>query len=238
MGSGQLISVDPEELKFQFELEKQCYCDLKVVNKTEHHVAFKVKTTSPKKYFVRPNTGIIQPWDSCVVTVTLQAQREYPPDMQCRDKFLLQSTKVPPTTDIDEIPQDAFNKDDGKVIEERKLKVVYTTPSGSGHGNSESESLLSSSISRSSTRHNSDVVSMDFCSSVEDFQALQRLKEERDSARKQTQQLQQELEMLKRRRGRRSDEGFSLTFAAFVGLIGILFGFLLNFTLSGPPSAE
>lgn len=38
--------------------------------------------------------------------VTLQAQREYPPDMQCKDKFLLQSTIVPPHTDVDELPQD------------------------------------------------------------------------------------------------------------------------------------
>lgn len=66
-GSKQLISVHPEELKFQFELEKQSYCDLKVVNNTEQYVAFKVKTTSPKKYFVRPNTGVIQPWDSSVI---------------------------------------------------------------------------------------------------------------------------------------------------------------------------
>lgn len=40
------------------------------------------------------------------ILVTLQAQREYPPDMQCKDKFLLQSTIVPPHTDVDELPQD------------------------------------------------------------------------------------------------------------------------------------
>lgn len=40
-------------------------------------------------------------------TVTLQAQREYPADMQCKDKFLLQSTIVPPNTDVDELPSDA-----------------------------------------------------------------------------------------------------------------------------------
>ena len=39
--------------------------------------------------------------------MTLQAQREYPADMQCRDKFLLQSTIVPPNTDVDELPADA-----------------------------------------------------------------------------------------------------------------------------------
>lgn len=215
--SNGLISVYPEELAFDFELEKQTYCDLKVANNTEHHVAFKVKTTSPKKYFVRPNTGVIQPWDSCVITVTLQAQREYPPDMQCKDKFLLQSTKVPPNTDVDEIPQDTFSKDGEKTIEECKLKVVYNTPSG--HGNADEERLSSRSFKR-----------MDSSS----MQAVQVLKEERDAAIHQTQQLQQELELLRRRRNRKSDPGFTLMFAAFVALIGIMVGFILNLAFSAP----
>ncbi|RRT63006.1 hypothetical protein B296_00041098 [Ensete ventricosum] len=93
-GGGQMISVYPEELTFEctslleetVELEKPSYCNIKVVNNTEHHVAFKVfgkmrvslisprfefvrvKTTSPKKYFVRPNASVVQPWDSCAIT--------------------------------------------------------------------------------------------------------------------------------------------------------------------------
>ncbi|XLR61434.1 hypothetical protein S83_012106, partial [Arachis hypogaea] len=54
-------------LIYGVELEKQSFCDLKVVNNKENYVAFKVKTTSPKKYFVRPNTGVIQPWNSCII---------------------------------------------------------------------------------------------------------------------------------------------------------------------------
>ena len=42
--------------------------------------------------------------------VTLQAQKEYPPDMQCKDKFLIQSTKVPASTDMDEIPPDTVRR--------------------------------------------------------------------------------------------------------------------------------
>uniref|UniRef100_A0A5B6ZC55 MSP domain-containing protein n=1 Tax=Davidia involucrata TaxID=16924 RepID=A0A5B6ZC55_DAVIN len=225
-GSNQFISVHPEELKFQFELEKQSYCDLKVANNTEHHVAFKVKTTSPKKYFVRPNTGVIQPWDSCVIRVTLQAQREYPSDMQCKDKFLLQSTILPPHTDVDELPQDTFNKDSGKKIEECKLRVVYLSPQAAA-GNSEDEAFrsLQQSFDSSSERHSA---------SFDDNQDLQRLRDERDAALRQTQQLRQDLEMLKKRRNRRSDPGFSFTFALFVGLVGIMLGFLLNLSLSSP----
>ncbi|KAJ7944688.1 Vesicle-associated protein 2-1 [Quillaja saponaria] len=217
VSSNHLISVDPEDLRFQFELEKQTFCDLKVLNNTEHHVAFKVKTTSPKKYFVRPNTGVIHPWDSCIIRVTLQGQREYPPDMQCKDKFLLQSTIVPHNTDVDELPPDTFNKESGKSIEECKLRVVYLSPS-STQGNSEDEAWRSSPQTLDTNSG----------------QTVQRLKEERDSAVRQTQQLQQELDMLKRRRRRRSDPGFSFTFAIFVALIGVMVGLLLNLSLSSP----
>ncbi|XP_073032906.1 vesicle-associated protein 2-1-like [Primulina eburnea] len=206
----KLVSVWPEELRFQFELEQQSYCDLKVTNNTEHCVAFKVKTTSPKKYYVRPNNGVIHPWDSCVIRVTLQAQKEYPPEMQCKDKFLLQSTVVPPNTEVDDLPQDTFNKEGEKTLEECKLRVVYMPP----HTSSEK---LDDGIKQT----NPD-------------QALQRLQDERDKAVRQTQQLQQDLEILKRKRNRGGVEGFSLKFSLLVGLIGITAGFLLKLLLSTP----
>ncbi|KAL9231165.1 hypothetical protein vseg_006422 [Gypsophila vaccaria] len=209
--SKHLISVQPEDLKFVFELEKQTYCDLKVTNNTDQNVAFKVKTTSPKKYFVRPNTGVIHPWDSCVIRVTLQAQREYPLDMQCKDKFLLQSTIVSPNNE-DDLPQDTFNKDSGRTIEECKLKVVYASPNSSQYSTDDD----------STGGRNNKVV--------------QRLKEERDAAVRQTRQLQQELEMLKRRRQRKGNAGFSLRFSLFVAIIGVMLGFLLRLSLSSPVS--
>ncbi|XP_062073883.1 vesicle-associated protein 2-1 [Humulus lupulus] len=215
--TNNLISVLCDELKFQFELEKQTFCDLKVVNNTEHNVAFKVKTTSPKKYFVRPNTGVIQPWDSCVVRVTLQAQREYPPDMKCKDKFLLQSTIVPANTDVDDLPQDTFTKESGMALEECKLRVVYVT----AQGNLDDETTRSSMCSPDGSSN----------------QAIHHLKEERDSAVRQTMQLQQDLDLIRRRIYRKADPGFSFTFAVIVGLIGIMVGFLFNL-LSSPPTTQ
>ncbi|WOG85784.1 hypothetical protein DCAR_0104977 [Daucus carota subsp. sativus] len=211
--SNQFVTINPDELKFQFELEKQVCCDLKVANTTDQHVAFKVKTTSPKKYFVRPNTGVIQPWDSCVIRVTLQAQKEYPPDMQCKDKFLLQSTKVSQQTDIDELPANTFNKEGGKVVEDCKLRVVYVFPySGSTNGED--------GIKDSSNN-----------------QVLQRLRDERDAAVRQTQQLQRDVERVKRQRSRGNELTFSFKFALYVALFGIASGFLLNLWLSSAPTA-
>uniref|UniRef100_A0A453P771 MSP domain-containing protein n=1 Tax=Aegilops tauschii subsp. strangulata TaxID=200361 RepID=A0A453P771_AEGTS len=46
MVGGALISVYPDDLTFLFELDKPCYCNLKVVNNSEHHVAFKVRAIS------------------------------------------------------------------------------------------------------------------------------------------------------------------------------------------------
>ncbi|KAI9076512.1 hypothetical protein K1719_041498 [Acacia pycnantha] len=210
-----LISVTPDELRFQVELEKQAFSDIKVTNKTGHHVAFKVKTTSPKKYFVRPNTGIVKPQDSCIIRVTLQAQHEYPTAQQ-KDKFLLQSTVVNLNAKVDELSSNTFSKDSGKsTIEELKLRVVYLYPN-SAQGNSGDEALKRS------------MQDLDSNSS----QALQRLKEERDAVNRQTMQLRQELDMMKRRKIRGSDQGFSFRFAIFVGLIGTLLGLLLKLSLS------
>uniref|UniRef100_J3MS80 Protein kinase domain-containing protein n=1 Tax=Oryza brachyantha TaxID=4533 RepID=J3MS80_ORYBR len=140
-GGGMLISVCP--VKFTFLCED----------------------TSPRKYFVRLNMTIVQPWNSCTAppfilmfgvseflfgdVVTLQAQKEYPPHMPCKDKFFIQSTKVAVSTNMDEIPLGTFNKEVDKVIEEIKPRVVYTLPSGSsddsGITSSESRSFRSGS---------------------------------------------------------------------------------------------
>ncbi|XP_051136991.1 vesicle-associated protein 1-1-like [Andrographis paniculata] len=127
MASGELLNVDPLELRFPFELKKQISCSLQLSNKTENHVAFKVKTTNPKNYCVRPNTGIVLPRSTCDIVVTMQAQKETPPDMQCKDKFLIQSVVASPGTTGKDVTADMFNKVNGKV-EECRLKVVFFAP--------------------------------------------------------------------------------------------------------------
>lgn len=210
----------PEDLTFGFELSKQINCYLKLVNNTEHHVAFKMKTTSPKKYIVRPNTGVVQPWDSSTITVTLQAQCEMPPDMHCKDKFLLQSTIVPPMFDVDEIASDTFTKDGDKEIEERKLKVIYTEPGQQGV-----------TVKRSS-RRSSDHLAMLSNSTIEEVQKIQCLKEEKDAILQRNIQLQRDIEMTKKRMNHKSDTGFSLVFAALVGAISLSLGFIIKLVLS------
>ncbi|KAE8699203.1 Vesicle-associated protein 2-1 [Hibiscus syriacus] len=124
----QLLEIEPKELKFEFILKKQCSCSATLTNNTNQYVAFKVKTTSPKKYCVRPNVGIVMPKSTCDFKVIMQAQREAPPDMICRDKFLIQSTVVPAGTTDENITSATFVNDSGRYIEENKLKVALVSP--------------------------------------------------------------------------------------------------------------
>ncbi|KAE9609581.1 hypothetical protein Lal_00006424 [Lupinus albus] len=126
-----LIQILPSQLTFLFESKKQSSCLIQLRNKDDQYLAFKIKTTSPKKYCVRPNIGIIKPKDACDFTVTMQAQKTAPPDLNCKDKFLIQCTIVPFGTTEDDITSDMFAKDSGKYIEEKKLRVVLIAPPSS-----------------------------------------------------------------------------------------------------------
>ncbi|XP_021904999.1 vesicle-associated protein 2-2-like isoform X1 [Carica papaya] len=119
----ELLDIQPGELKFEFELKKQGTCSIQLNNKSDHFVSFKVKTTSPKKYCVRPNTGIIKPKTICDCIVTMQAQRVAPPGLECKDKFLIQSIVVPFGATDEDITSDMFGKNSGRCIEEKKLRV-------------------------------------------------------------------------------------------------------------------
>ncbi|VFQ85036.1 unnamed protein product [Cuscuta campestris] len=61
----------------------------------------------------------------------MQAQRDPPIDMICKDKFLVQATVVPEETSEDDIISEMFSKDDGKYVQENKLRVVLVSPSSS-----------------------------------------------------------------------------------------------------------
>lgn len=141
--STELLEIQPQELKFtchaalvmekkspsySIEVKKPSSCSIRLGNNSDQYVAFKVKTTSPKKYCVRPNTGIVKPKTTCDFTVTMQAQRVAPPDMQCKDKFLIQSTIVPFGSTEEDITSDMFAKDSGKYIVEKKLRVILIIP--------------------------------------------------------------------------------------------------------------
>lgn len=237
MSNGELLQIEPVELQFPFELKKQISCSMQLTNKSDNYVAFKVKTTNPKKYCVRPNTGIVMPHTASDVIVTMQAQKEVPPDMQCKDKFLLQSVVASPGATAKEITPEMFNNESGNYVEDYKLKVVYVPPQlpspvreGSEEGSSprasvsENGAVNTSEFNNISRAHNEQQDS-----SSETKALISKLTEEKISVMQQNRKLQQELELLRRERNR-SCGGTPTIYVLIIALVGILLGYLLKKT--------
>ncbi|KAB1225271.1 Vesicle-associated protein 1-2 [Morella rubra] len=240
MSTGELLNIEPQELQFPFELRKQISCSLQLFNKTDNYVAFKVKTTNPKKYCVRPNTGVVMPRSTCDVIVTMQAQKEAPLDMQCKDKFLLQSVVTNPGANVKDITPEMFNKESGHNVEECKLKVLYVAPprppspvrEGSEEGSSPraSEDNGNPNASEFTSGSRSYVERHEPQDNSSEARALiSKLTEEKNSAVQQNNKLQQELELLKRGASR-SHGGIPLIYVLLVGLIGCILGYLMKKT--------
>ncbi|KNC98612.1 uncharacterized protein SPPG_06293 [Spizellomyces punctatus DAOM BR117] len=133
----------------------------------ESPVAFKVKTTAPKQYCVRPNSGRIPPGASVEVQVLLQAMKEDPPaDAKSKDKFLVQGIKIPADLMVAEGDQftnrlqelwlqaEQLKKSSPEaashVLVERKLRCVFL-PADQEQGHRRQESSMSNtstSVSR------------------------------------------------------------------------------------------
>ncbi|XP_048141580.1 vesicle-associated protein 1-3-like isoform X2 [Rhodamnia argentea] len=214
---GNLLDIHPTELKFTFELRRQSSCSMQLSNKTDECVAFKVKTTNPKKYCVRPNSGVVPPGVTCNFTVTMQAPKEAPPDMQCRDKFLIQSIVAPYGATMKEITPEMFDKEYGKTLEEFKLRVVYIPanppspiPEESEEGSSPTASPLEDGNKSTSLF---DVTrSLETSKkSLETWSIISKLTEEKALALQQRQKLSQELDLLRKEvRGNRVNSCFLL----------------------------
>ncbi|KAJ8573334.1 hypothetical protein K7X08_009845 [Anisodus acutangulus] len=233
MSNEELLQIEPIELQFPFELKKQISCSLQLTNKSDDYVAFKVKTTNPKKYCVRPNTGIVMPNSTCDVIVTMQAQKEAPPDMQCKDKFLLQSVVASPGTTPKDITPEMFNKESGNHVEECKLRVAYVPPqppSPVREGSEEGSSPRASISENGAEFHNDSRTYAEPQDNSSEAKALiSKLTEEKNSAIEQNNKLQKELEFL-RRESSRSHGGIPFMYVIIVGLLGLFLGYLLKKT--------
>ncbi|KAJ1303117.1 hypothetical protein OPQ81_011318 [Rhizoctonia solani] len=128
------VQLNPSnQLGFNRPLTQIVRRTLSVTNHNDQPVAFKVKTTAPKLYCVRPNSGVIEPGDSVDVAVLLQAMREDPPlSTKCKDKFLVQSMIIPQDR-LHLTPHEMWQfGDDEKQpqVHQQKIKVVYLPAEG------------------------------------------------------------------------------------------------------------
>ncbi|XP_006896980.1 PREDICTED: vesicle-associated membrane protein-associated protein B [Elephantulus edwardii] len=98
--------------------------NLKLGNPTDRNVCFKVKTTAPRRYCVRPNSGIIDAGTSINVSVMLQPF-DYDPNEKSKHKFMVQSMFAPSdTSDMEAVWKEAKPED----LMDSKLRCVFELP--------------------------------------------------------------------------------------------------------------
>lgn len=126
--SGKLEQVlkikPPNELSFVGPFTQPVSSVMYLSNPSDRKVCFKIKTTAPKKYCVKPNSGVIDPDESVKISVSLQPF-EYDPQDKNKHKFMVQSMYAPEG----EIYQEQLWKEvDSSQLMDSKLKCVFVVP--------------------------------------------------------------------------------------------------------------
>ncbi|SPN97517.1 related to (VAMP)-associated protein [Cephalotrichum gorgonifer] len=119
------VDIEPSELSFRRPFTQEVQQTLTIRNPNQSPLAFKVKTTAPKQYCVRPNSGRIEPGEDVEVAVLLQAMKADPPaDAKCRDKFLVQAVSISPAQEFSSV-QEVLDSADKRMMQERKIRVNW-----------------------------------------------------------------------------------------------------------------
>nr|ACO08011.1 Vesicle-associated membrane protein-associated protein A [Oncorhynchus mykiss] len=121
----QIIVIEPPyDLKFKGPFTDVVTTNLKLKNPSDRKVCFKVKTTAPRRYRVRPNSGMIESGATVTVSVMLQPF-DYDPNEKSKHKFMVQTIFAPSTaTDMDAVWKDATPDD----FMDSKLRCVFELP--------------------------------------------------------------------------------------------------------------
>jgi len=132
----QVLQIEPpNELTFTGPFTVAVSSYMKLKNPSDKKVCFKIKTTAPKRYCVKPNSGVVDPRDEIAIAVSLQPF-EYDPAEKNKHKFMVQSMFAPDG----EINQDTLWKEvDQNELMDSKLRCVFAMPAGKEENNIESK---------------------------------------------------------------------------------------------------
>lgn len=212
----QILIIEPQnELKFIGPFSSPVTSFMKLTNPSDSRVCFKIKTTAPKKYCVRPNSGILDPKMTVEIAVCLQPF-EYDPSEKNKHKFMVQ-TMFAPDGDIN---MDSMWKDvNPERFMDSKLKCVFEVPPPP----ESNQDLTSNSSDDKPKRTGSTSREMLFTGQnpvgyhgelVKAATEVRFLREEESSLRQENIQLKEEILRLRRVAGNTSSSGTSVPVAS------------------------
>jgi len=132
------LKVSPNELNFAPPLNRTITNLLKLHNTGQELISYKVKTTAPKRYCVRPNTGIINPNEQVQVQVVLNFSKDPPLTLKSTDKFQIQSVivKVPPGQKVDATSlKNVWSSTPKDHIMKQKLRCYFSSKNSTSENN-------------------------------------------------------------------------------------------------------
>ncbi|XP_048878897.1 vesicle-associated membrane protein-associated protein B/C isoform X2 [Brienomyrus brachyistius] len=194
----QVLLLEPQhELKFRGPFTDVVTSTLKLANPTDRNICFKVKTTAPRRYCVRPNSGVIDAGTSINVSVMLQPF-DYDPNEKSKHKFMVQSLLAPPDmTDMEGLWKEAKPEE----LMDSKLRCVFELPAENEKMHDmDSNKILSSSLLKS----DSSTLSMKSLSSSLDDGEVKRIMEECKRLQLEVQRLREENKQI------RDDDGLRM----------------------------
>ncbi|RWS08142.1 VAMP-associated protein involved in inositol metabolism-like protein [Dinothrombium tinctorium] len=126
----QILILEPKhELHFKGPYNEVVTSYLKLTNPSTKRVCFKVKTTAPKRYCVRPNNGIIEPKGNTTIAVMLQPFDIENQSDKNKHKFMVQ-TVFAPEGDVNQ--ETLWKEVPSENIMDSKLKCVFDLPVAQG----------------------------------------------------------------------------------------------------------
>ncbi|KAM4891339.1 vesicle-associated membrane protein-associated protein B/C [Sylvia borin] len=192
----QVLSLEPQhELKFKGPFTDVVTTNLKLGNPTDRNVCFKVKTTAPRRYCVRPNSGIIDAGTSINVSVMLQPF-DYDPNEKSKHKFMVQSMFAPnDTSDMEAVWKEAKPEE----LMDSKLRCVFELPA---ENDKPHDIEINKIVSTSATKTDSSVMSKSISSSLDDTE-VKKVMEDYKRLQVEVQRLREENKQFKEEDGLR-----------------------------------
>uniref|UniRef100_A0A8B9U7W4 VAMP associated protein B and C n=1 Tax=Anas zonorhyncha TaxID=75864 RepID=A0A8B9U7W4_9AVES len=192
----QVLSLEPQhELKFKGPFTDVVTTNLKLGNPTDRNVCFKVKTTAPRRYCVRPNSGIIDAGTSINVSVMLQPF-DYDPNEKSKHKFMVQSMFAPAdTSDMEAVWKEAKPEE----LMDSKLRCVFELPA---ENDKPHDIEINKIVSTTATKTDSSVMSKSISSSLDDSE-VKKVMEEYKRLQVEVQRLREENKQFKEEDGLR-----------------------------------
>lgn len=192
----QVLQIEPQhELKFKGPFNEPVASYMKLTNPSDKKVIFKIKTTAPKKYCVRPNSGILEPNSNTEISICFQPQPVlFDPAEKNKHKFMVQTAFA---------PEGEFNMEQlwkeitPEQLMDSKLKCVFELPADQNESTEESTKLSPKTVPTTAAVPNSNVET----ELQKAAQEVQQLREEESQLRQHNLRLKEEILMLKQQLG-------------------------------------